>query len=166
MSLRSPLERLRHLDRSSSTFHDQINNILCGEEYQQWVSTVRDDGLVALVDCLDKVCCDAPFLRSPLKPPQAFDNLDSASPAFLRCLHELRRVCSTRTIFPPSHTLSPQVLAVDAHSIASGGSGDAYEGLLDGSRVYVKRVRVYSKDGPERATKVAHRSHHFPVYRH
>ena len=40
-----------------------------------------------------------------------------------------------------------------------------YEGwLLDGSKVCVKRVRFYSKDGPEKATKVRHRPHHFPIY--
>ena len=29
-----------------------------------------------------------------------------------------------------------------------------YEGTLDGSKVCVKRVRVYSRDGPEAAKKV------------
>ena len=37
-----------------------------------------------------------------------------------------------------------------------------YKGTLDGSEVCVKRVRIYSKDGPKKATKVRYRSHHFP----
>ena len=39
-----------------------------------------------------------------------------------------------------------------------------YEGwLLDGSKVCVKRVRIYSKDGPEKVTKVRHRPRPFPI---
>ena len=41
--------------------------------------------------------------------------------------------------------------------VASGGSGDVYEGWLDDSKVCVKRVRIYSKDGPENVTKVGRR---------
>jgi hypothetical protein len=37
-----------------------------------------------------------------------------------------------------------------------------YEGTLRGSKVCVKRIRVYSKDGPKIATKVCYRCHHFP----
>jgi hypothetical protein len=57
-------------------------------------------------------------------------------------------------ILPTSYTLSPQVLTVGRQPVASGGSGDVYEGKLHGSTVCVKRVRVYSKDGPQKATKV------------
>ena len=55
MSSRTPLIQLRRLDRTSSTFHDQVSNILYGEEYKEWVQTVQGDDLVALVDHLDKV---------------------------------------------------------------------------------------------------------------
>jgi len=37
-----------------------------------------------------------------------------------------------------------------------------YVGTIDGSRVCVKRTLVYTKDGPEKATKVCHRRHRFP----
>ena len=57
-------------------------------------------------------------------------------------------------ILPTSYTLSPQVLAVGRQPVASGGSGDVYEGKLYGSKVCVKRVRVYAKDGPQKPTKV------------
>ena len=69
MSSRGPLKELRCLDRSSSKFHDQVSNILYGEEYKLWVPTIQGDDLVGLVDYLDKVCCHVSFLRSPLKPP-------------------------------------------------------------------------------------------------
>ena len=55
---------------------------------------------------------------------------------------------------PTRYTLSPQILTVGRQPVASGGSGDVYEGRLHGSKVCVKRVRVYSKDGPQKATKV------------
>ena len=67
MSFSNPLEQLRRLDMSSSGLHDQISNILYGEVYRQWVPTTQGDVLVGLVDCLDKVRCRVPLLRSPLK---------------------------------------------------------------------------------------------------
>ena len=48
--------------------------------------------------------------------------------------------------------------------VASGGSGDLYEATLDGSNVCVKRVRVYSKDGPGKAIRVRHFAS-FPAFR-
>ena len=54
---------------------------------------------------------------------------------------------------PTSYVLSSQVLTVGPRPIARG-SVDAYEGTFSGSKVCVKRVRVYSKDSPERVTKV------------
>ena len=55
---------------------------------------------------------------------------------------------------------------VDRQPVASGGPGDVYEGWFDGSKVCVKRVRTYSKEGPEKAKKVRHRPHHFYAYHH
>ena len=65
-------------------------------------------------------------------------------------------------ILPTSYTLSSSLLNIGPRPVASGGSGDVYKGTLDRSLVCIKRVRVYSKDGPAGATKVHHRSHHFP----
>ena len=61
------LERFRCLDRSSPTFHDQLSDILCGEEYEQWVLNLDDDDLVQLVGYLDKVCRCIAIPRPPLK---------------------------------------------------------------------------------------------------
>jgi hypothetical protein len=57
-------------------------------------------------------------------------------------------------ILPKSYTPASQFLAVGAQPVASGGSGDVYEGTLNGSKVCVKRVRMYLTKGPEEATKV------------
>ena len=59
--------------------------------------------------------------------------------------------------------LSPQTLRVGPQPVALGGTGtgDLYEGPLDGSRVCVKRIRFSSEDGPK---KVHFRRCHFSVY--
>jgi len=50
--------------------------------------------------------------------------------------------------------LPSSALDIGRHPVASGGPGDVYEGTLNGSKVCVKRIRVYTQDGPEEATKV------------
>ena len=57
-------------------------------------------------------------------------------------------------ILPTSYTPLASLLNIDPYPIASRGLGDVYEGTLDGSRVSVKRFRVYSKEGPKEAIKV------------
>ena len=68
MSSYSPLSQLRNLDKSSSDFHDQVSNILHGEEYKQWVSNLQDNDLAGFVDHLDEACHLPSLFRSPLKP--------------------------------------------------------------------------------------------------
>ena len=51
---------------------------------------------------------------------------------------------------------------MDPDPFASGGYGDVYEGTLDGSRVCIKRVRVYARDGPKKATKARYRHRRSP----
>ena len=57
-------------------------------------------------------------------------------------------------ILPTPYTFSPPVLNVSDRPVASGGSGDIFKGTLNRLSICVKRIRVYSKDGPEKATKV------------
>ena len=66
----------------------------------------------------------------------------------------LRSVCGTRAILPTSYTISSRLLNIDPEPFASGGYGDVYEGTLDGLRVCIKRVRVYTQDGPQKAARV------------
>ena len=154
------LSQLHLLNRSSSTFHDQLSSILYGEEFKQQAPNLESDGLVWLVDYLDKVRRRVSFPHSSLKQPQALDILDPASCPFRKCLRELRNICGTRMILPTSYTLSSSLLNIGRQPVASGGSGDIYQGTLNGLAVCVKRVRVYSKEGPKKATKVRHQRHH------
>ena len=92
---------------------------------------------------------------------QVLGVLDSSSPALRMCLLELRRICGVRGILPTSYTLSPDHLKIDSSPFVAGGFGDLYKGTLDGSPVCVKRMRVYLRDGPEKAVKVCCH-HRFP----
>jgi len=67
MSSRNPLNQLRRLDNSSSTFHDQVNKIFDGEEYKQWAPNLQGNDLIGFIDYLDEVCRCASLPRSPLK---------------------------------------------------------------------------------------------------
>jgi len=148
------LQKLDRLDRSSPEFHGQLSNVLYGEEYQRCVPNLQDDGLVWLVDYLDKVCHHIAFPHSPLKPVQALDVLEPSSTASRKCLRELRSVCGTRGMLPASYTLSPHLLNISPEPFAAGGYGDVHLGTLGGSRVCIKRVRVYTRDDSHRSTKV------------
>jgi len=153
--MRSPspraLQKLHHLSRS---FHDQLSDILYGEEYQKCVSELQGDDLVWLVEYLDKVRHHVALPHSPLRPAQVLDGLDPSSAASRKCLRELRSICGIKGILPISYTLSSHLLNIGPEPFASGGFGDIYNGTLDGSRVCIKRVRAYAKDGQQKAIKV------------
>ena len=61
------LQQLRHLDRSSPDFHDQLCVVFYGSEYSQCVLNLEGDDLVWLVDYLDKVRLHVALLCSPLQ---------------------------------------------------------------------------------------------------
>jgi len=64
----STLQQLHRLERSSPNFHDQLCNVLYGEEYVKCVSSIKGDDLVWLVDYLDEVRRRVALPHSPLKP--------------------------------------------------------------------------------------------------
>ena len=63
-----PLPELHHLNRSSPDFHDQLNNILHGKEYQERVPNLQGGDLAWLAEYLDKVRRHVTFPHPPLKP--------------------------------------------------------------------------------------------------
>ena len=152
----TPLQQLRSLNRASSEFCDQLSNILRGEAYKEYILNLQGNDLVSVIDYLDNVCCHVSLPYFLLRPPQVLNSLDPPHSGFWECLDELRKICGSWMILPTSYTLSSSLLNVDCQPVASGGTGDVYEGTLNNSRVCVKRVRVYSKDGPGKATKVGH----------
>ena len=60
----NPLQRLHRLERSSPQFPNQLASILAGDEYRDYVSVLRGEGLVWLVDYLDGVRLDVTIPRS------------------------------------------------------------------------------------------------------
>jgi len=160
------LRRLRHLNTSSSDFHDRLCNVLYGEEYQRCVQNLQGDDLVWLVGYLDKVRRHVALPHSPFKAFQALDGLDPSSRASRKCLRELRSVCGTRMILPTSCIIPPHLPTIDLEPFACGGFGDVYHGTLDGSRVCIKRVRMYTEDGPQKATKVRYLHRRSSIHHH
>ena len=152
----STLQQLHHLDKSSPNFQDLLCNVFYGEGYRQSVPNLQGDDPMWLVDYLDKVRRQIAFLHPPLNPTQALDGLDPSSAAFRKCLRELRSICGTRGILPASYMLSSDLLDVAPDPFASGGYGDVHKGTLDGSKVCIKRVRVYARDGPQKTARVCH----------
>ena len=57
-------------------------------------------------------------------------------------------------ILPASYTLSGRVLEIDSFPLALGGYWDAREGTLDGSKVYVKSIRVYAQGVAHKVVEV------------
>ena len=147
------LQKLYHLNRSSPDFHDQLCDVLYGEEYRKCAPNLQGEDLVWLVDYLDEVRRHVSPPHSLLKPAQTLDCLNPSSVASRKCQRELRTICGARGILPTSYTLSSDHLSVSPDPFAAGEYGDLHEGTLDGSKVRIKRVWVYH-EGPERATKV------------
>jgi len=149
MPPQNTLRQLGLLDGPSPEFHDQLTNILDGEEYARCVMDLQGGDLARLVDYLDKVRYRASLLRPHLKSPKALDTLHPASPVFHRCLYELRHVCGTRAVLPTSCTPPSPLTTIGRQPIALRSSGDLYEGrTLDGLKVRINRVRVRSQEGP------------------
>jgi hypothetical protein len=57
-----------------------------------------------------------------------------------------------------SYMLSSNLLNIGRDPFIAGGYGDVYGGTLNGSKVCIKRMRVYTGD-PQRAAKVRHWCH-------
>ena len=59
----------------------------------------------------------------------------------------------------------PNLQTIGREPFTSGGYGDVYEGTLDGARVCVKRLRAYTKDGPQKAIKARSTAFSFSLSR-
>ena len=66
MASQDLLQQLGRLDSSSSGFHDQLSNILYGEDYARYMPGLQGNDLAWLADFLDNV-----RRRVPLLPPSS-----------------------------------------------------------------------------------------------
>ena len=66
-------------------------------------------------------------------------------------------MCGARGILPTSCTISDSsIFNTSDRPFASGALADTYEGSLNGSKVRVERVRMYSNGEPQRVKRVRH----------
>ena len=70
----------------------------------------------------------------------------------MRCQAELGKFCSTWEILPTSYAVPGALSNASAKLISSGDVTDIYEGVLNGSKVCVKRAR----DPLEQAAQKVH----------
>jgi len=155
------LQRLDSLDRSSSEFHKRLEEVLRGEEYQKLVPNLQGDDLVWLINKLDSVRRHVGLPPSSLTPAQALGVPDPSGSASRKCRRELKTICSASGKLPTSYTISLNRLDFGGEALAAGGYGDVYKGTLSGLKgdpktlnVCIKHVRVYTRDGKEKAAKV------------
>jgi hypothetical protein len=148
MSPTEIVQQFEQLNRSSPQFPDQLTSLLYKKEYRECIPNLKDEEVVWLIEYLDDVCLSVllVFLSCFLDRTQILDTLqaDPSIPAFRRCLRELRRICGARERLPKSYMLESSLLISGERPVASGGSGDIYEGSLNGSKVCVKRLRIYA----------------------
>ncbi|KAF9646800.1 kinase-like protein [Thelephora ganbajun] len=133
----NPLQQLYELEKSSPRFHHQLGNLIHGKEYQQCVSHLQGEDLVRLVEYLDSV----------------LDCFDPAVHAFRTSMRELRRICGAHGTLPKSCML-PGPFDIGP----SVAFGLVQEGSLNGSKVRVKCVRVYSGEDLQRVKKTFNQS--------
>ena len=100
--------------------------------------------------------CDRVRLRITLPDPlleqvQALGGLDTATP---ERPDELGSIRDTRVTLPTSYILPPHLLNTCSLPLASGAYGDVYEGSLNGSKVCVKRIRVYTRGVQQKVAEV------------
>lgn len=148
MVLSDPLQQLHDLDKTSAEFPTQLSRFLRGNEYQDVVPNLQGEDLVWLVEYLNSVSLQIIFPHSALNVPRSpptqalADISDPASVPFQESLHELRKICSVNEVLPKSCTLSDSLL------------GCVYEGVFDGSKVRIRRVRMDPKGSSQKVKEV------------
>ncbi|KAF9644343.1 kinase-like protein [Thelephora ganbajun] len=128
----------RILDKSSLRYSDLVS-IFCEKQFRERVSSLQHEDVAQLVDYLDSI----------------IHTLEPASSASQMYLRRLAWACSTQKILPKSCTISDTLLNTGGRPCASGILADMYEGSLDGFKVCVEKVRMYSDGGdPENVTRM------------
>ena len=96
-----PLQSLRDLDRTSPHFHNQLVDLLRGDEYRDDIPNLKGRGLSWLVDYLDNVSIPHSLLAQIL-----CEISDPSSVPFWEPLDELKRICGLKNVLPEACTLS------------------------------------------------------------
>ncbi|KAF9644345.1 hypothetical protein BDM02DRAFT_3190699 [Thelephora ganbajun] len=84
--------------------------------------------------------------------------LDLIYTAFSQCFTELRGIWGTREILPKLATIPDDLLSTGDLPFTSGALAAMHEGSLNGSKVCVGKVRLYSNGDPQKMKKARYPS--------
>ena len=135
-------QRLYELDRSSTQFPEQLNELLHDKEWEEQLELLPEGELAELTDYLDGVWLFSTSAISRSPHPQILDGLDPTGSPFRKYLRVLQKVCSSRMILPSTYKVSGELSFTTTQPIAFGGFCDAYKGTLGGGDVCIKRFWV------------------------
>jgi hypothetical protein len=149
-------QRLYELDRSSTQFPEQLNELLHDKEWVKQLRLLPEGELVELAGHLHDVWLISTPTTSHSSTPQILDDLDSMSSPSRKCLHVLRKICSSRMILPSAYEVSGELSFTTTEPVAFGGFCDVYKGTLGGADVCIKRLRITTTGDRAAVRRVTH----------
>ena len=156
-------QRLYELDRSSTYFPEQLDELLQDDEWVGHLQSLPEGELVELIEYLDSVR----FIPMPAEscsfPLQTLDGLDHTGSPFREGLHVLQEICSSRVILPATYEVSGELSFSTTEPVTSSVFNDIYKGSLDKVDVCIKRLRTH--EDPAEAKQVFH-PHNLLLDRH
>ena len=154
-------QRFRRLNKTLLRSPDQQTNIPHELGHSGCLANAQDDRSLRWIEQLDDVHPRVAFADLLLNTTQALSTLHPTSRAFGDYLRKLMAVCGRLEVVPQSHMLLPTLLETTGWPIAARGSCDAYEGTYNGSKVCVKRLRIYSGERQKNVKNVGDRYNAF-----
>ena len=130
-------QRLYELDRSSTQFPEQLNELLHDKEWEEHLELLPEGELAGLTDYLDDVWLFSTPAISRSSYPQILDGLDPTGSPFRKSLQVLRKVCSSRMILPSTYKVSDELSFTTTQPVEFGGFCDVYKGSLAGADVCI-----------------------------
>ena len=149
-------QRLYELDRSSTQFPEQLNELLHDKEWVEQIKLLPEDALVELTGYLHDVWLISTPTTFHSSTPQILDGLDSTGSPFRKCLQILQKICSSRMVLPSTYKVRGELLFTTTQPVAYGGFCDAYKGSLGGADVCIKRLRISTTGDQAAVRRVTH----------
>lgn len=72
----------------------------------------------------------------------------------MKIFKKFRKLCGQTGLLPASHIIPENLIRTSEFPVASGGSGDVWEGIYNSERVAIKALRVYKVDDVREIRKV------------
>ena len=143
MSTSRVLQRLYLLNNPSPDLSRYLYYLIQNDDEEQYLTTLQGSELTRLVDFLDGVRhSPSVSFRLTNQTLQALNVTPITDEVSRRCLHKLQAICGHHKILPSSYNVSDNLVTVGSDPVASGGSGDVWQGIHGGENVCIKRLRV------------------------